>query len=446
MDRSPSPRYKRSHVVLIPGFGGFDALGQLAYYSGITPMFRARNAREEELFYFDNFPTAAVATRAARLQRFLAKLFARGAISRGDEITLIGHSTGGLDIRQAVWDLHGRQKAFFVDGGVEVGPETILRCLKRVVFLSVPHWGTNVADWTREQRIWREAVVAELRAAVAGSQVPVVDRIENWLATAATFLTGSGLLQAVEDSLREADDDVGDPGPERDAYAHEAASELSLYLRQMASDFRAIDDLTSRRPPRRAGSPAHFNEQERTKEMTFWKGQIECRSYATLESRPFRFPEKSPAPEWDLLNPFAYPEVCKDAVLSRGTDMAYRFCYRACAGGPFAAPANGGAVTRYLGAPPDHDLEVWDNDGIVNTLSMLWPLGENVLVRGDHMDIVGQYEFVEAPAGCGRRYQTYNLLQEASRFGAGMFGQVWNEIFDFCAGGVERRRVAAASV
>lgn len=87
----------RMHVVLIPGFGGFDALGQLEYYAGVTPVFckwRGRKGRPDVvLHYFDNFPTAAVVTRAGRLERYLAKRIARGEIPAGDPITLIGHST-----------------------------------------------------------------------------------------------------------------------------------------------------------------------------------------------------------------------------------------------------------------------------------------------------------------------------------------------------------------
>jgi hypothetical protein len=35
---------RRLHIVLIPGFAGFDALGQLEYYAGITALFRKWSA------------------------------------------------------------------------------------------------------------------------------------------------------------------------------------------------------------------------------------------------------------------------------------------------------------------------------------------------------------------------------------------------------------------
>ena len=46
---------RRSHIVLIPGFAGFDALGQLEYYGGITPVFGPWRSGNEVLRYFDNF-------------------------------------------------------------------------------------------------------------------------------------------------------------------------------------------------------------------------------------------------------------------------------------------------------------------------------------------------------------------------------------------------------
>lgn len=104
MPRKPSAR-GRVHIVLIPGFAGFDALGQLEYYAGVTPQFQlwkksgASSRTGVALHYFDNFPTAAVRTRAARLRNYLATRFARGEFVRGDRIALVGHSTGGLDIR-----------------------------------------------------------------------------------------------------------------------------------------------------------------------------------------------------------------------------------------------------------------------------------------------------------------------------------------------------------
>ena len=430
--RPTTPSTKRRHIVLVPGFAGFDALGQLEYYAGITPLFQTEAAGNAVLHYFDNLPTAAVVTRATRLETYLARRIARGEISSNDDVILVGHSTGGLDIRWLVWSLHHRNEPVVVDGGAKVTAGQILDRLRRVVFLSVPHWGTNIADWVRAHKLWREGVVMKLRAAVEGSQVLILDRLEEWLACAAACLTGAGLLRAVQDALSEANQHNGTPGPVRTAQVQEAASQLALYLRHIASDFRAIDDLTSKPPDGRPESPAHFGS-EREEELRLWRRRhIEVQSYVTLGRRPFPFVPGRPAPVWKLAKPCTYPEVVKDAAMSADTDIVYRASYRACAGGPFRQPTHSGKVTRRLPGSPQHGIEVWDDDGIVNTASMLWPEGENVLVPVDHMDIVGQYHPIPAIAGSGRKLQAYDLLKSNSGFSDRTFKQVWREIFDFC--------------
>src|SRR5271157_3128597 len=106
----------RVHIVLVPGFAGFDALGQLEYYAGVTPQFNkwkevpANRKQHVVLHYFDNFPTAAVKTRATLLGEYLAKRVARGEFVTGDSLALVGHSTGGLDIRKLLWDWHHKPK------------------------------------------------------------------------------------------------------------------------------------------------------------------------------------------------------------------------------------------------------------------------------------------------------------------------------------------------
>ena len=431
----------RCHIVLIPGFGGFDALGRVEYYAGITRLFQQwkHPSSAVVLHYFDNLPTAAVATRALRLRRYLAKRMARGEILKTDKIVLVGHSTGGLDIRQLIWDLHKRENRFVcVDGGCSITAEAIRNCLDGVVFLSVPHWGTNVADWVYSHSVLRKTVIADLRVAFAGSQVYLLDKVEAGIAGGAASLTGAELLLALRDALTEANDRLGAPDPSRIAEAQEAASELELYFRQMASDFLVINDLTSQ-PHRGGRSPAHFTVRERKSELALWNQAptIRVLSYATVGGRPFSFPSGSgcPAPTFELTSPCAYREVATGHGRSAGTDISYRLCYRACAGGPLRWPKLSGTVVRVLGPPSPQPLELWDNDGIVNTVSMLWP-GGNTLVQADHLDIVGHYRLEPAPQpveGGPRVYQSYDSLKSAPLFTSEIFEDVWKEIFLFSA-------------
>ena len=52
----------RLHIVMVPGFAGFDALGQLEYFAGVTRQFQqwreGSQAAHAVLHYFDNFPTS----------------------------------------------------------------------------------------------------------------------------------------------------------------------------------------------------------------------------------------------------------------------------------------------------------------------------------------------------------------------------------------------------
>ena len=228
---------------------------------------------------------------------------------------LVGHSTGGLDIRRLLLDLAKLKddEPIVVDGEATVKPRTIRESIRRVVFLSAPHRGTNIADWVQAEWPWRKALIEKLRAAVAGSQYLLVEPIESLIAGGAAALSGAGLLWAVQDSLDEADEHIGDQSPTRKADAHEAASQLALYLRHMASDFHAIDDLTACRP--RFGnvlSPAHFNDKDREKELEkLRETNTTFLSYATLGRRAYWFDPGKPAPPLELTKPCTYPKFCE---------------------------------------------------------------------------------------------------------------------------------------
>ena len=438
----------RRHVVLVPGFGAFDALGRVEYYAGITRIFQNwTDARQDSsapplvLHYFDNLPTAAVETRAKRLRQYLAKRIARGEIRKTDEIVLVGHSTGGLDIRQLVYDLREPQNAVVpVDGGYPVSAESIRGALKKAVFLSVPHWGTNIADWVCSHVPLRKTVIRELRVAFAGSQLPLLDRLEAALTGDAACFTGAELLLAVRDLLTESDDRLCRRDPTRLANAQEAESEVALYLRHMDTDFHVITDLASD-PHQGAKNPAHFNDKQRAKELRQWKDPlIETLSYATVGGRPFKFDVEpgSAVRPFELSNPCDLRQVADGSGSAAGTDISYRLTYRACAGGPFHRPVQ--TVARVLGPAPPQPLQLWDNDGIVNTLSMLWPTGDTTLVWADHLDIIGHYVLTLAKpeadsAGCQppRVYLSYDSLRSAPLFEGETFRTLWEEIFDFAA-------------
>jgi len=449
------PRSSRTHIVLIPGFGGFDALGDMRYYAGITPVIRDWRAEGRDdprragavVHYFDNLPTASVATRAERLRRYLAKRVARNEIQRDDTIALVGHSTGGLDIRALLWGLADAPRAVCrVDGDAEdavaVPNEEVLDRVSRVVFLSVPQGGTNIADWVHAHPGPRSLAISALGSAFEASRVRREASFRQGIFGSLTKLAGADFLRAMEDALRESDETSFAGNPAKAASAREAFAYLWLWARNIASDFSAIEDLMCAPP---GGGPERFvfsYKERRQKEKLLWKQhKITTRSYATVGYCPYE-PEvlrKRGALTW--WNPSTFPEVGLAPGAQARTDWVYRFCYRACAGGPFEMAPGPGTATLF-GTQSTRTLEAWENDGIVNTASMLWPDGADTqLVEGDHADIIGHYRTVKvAPSGggdtsdapVGRRYHTYDLFRSGTDFNHDKFAAVWRDVFTFC--------------
>ncbi len=443
--------------MLVPGFAGFDAIGQLEYYAGVTPIMREWQAEHPAappiaLHYFDNLPTASVRTRAARLRQYLAKRYARGEVQPGDAVALVGHSTGGLDVRRLLIDLEvaaGEPGAVLaVDGNredaFEVAPAELLGLVRRLVFLSVPQRGTNLADVTR--RLPRRLPIAEARLLVGAAHQALVNEIEETVARRLGGATRTDLLLAVGDAISEMDAHAVRGDPVRTADAQDAASELELFLTHVASDLGATEDLTAAPDPRRE-SPAHFDDVQREAELAAWERRgIARRSYATVGRRPFRFEPGETVPPLDLFRPSTSPWSRLVEGARAWTDVAYLVGYRACAGGPLRAPSPAPLAATEMGTGERRAIEPWDNDGVVNTASMLWPDGEESrLVDADHGDVIGHYRLVEAVDGPPlRRYHTYDLLRSGSGFTEAKFREVWRDVLEFCAGAVVRERAEAA--
>jgi len=457
-----TPPTRRIHVVLVPGFVGFDALGQLEYYAGTEAVFdtwlrgQAKDspARRVVLHYFDNLPTAAVATRAERLRRFLSVRISRGHIKAEDEVVLIGHSTGGLDIRHLIRSLtDARYRPPSASPG-EITLWTRLRKqIKRVVFISVPHRGTNIANWVDGQTGLRQAIIASARGFVETKDLPGIGELVGTVVPQTTRLE-LGLEQhlpgdprtfdfilAAQDALQESNDRASFAAdPILAARAREAQGNLEVWLDQM-QDFAAISDLAvGGEAVFGKKSPAHFDAKERDAERDDWaKPRIDVRSYVTRTPSPFDADLLSKNKPWRLTWPPSYPCFSHDDHAA-DTDLIYWSAYRACCAGPFRSPkqqpmlrlVDGGEVV-------ETPLESWENDAVVNSASMLWQSGDNFLVTADHADIIGHHTRRECLPGSRpgpevRRFSAYDFFRSGSGFGAKGFERIWRELFAFAAG------------
>ena len=124
------------HLVLVPGFFGFANLGDFAYFAHVRELLGELAPPlgiEGEVRAIHTEPTASLPRRAALLAETVATLLDQ---ADGD-VTLIGHSSGGLDAR------------LLVAPGVSLPTlADVERCASRVravITVSAPHRGTPLA-------------------------------------------------------------------------------------------------------------------------------------------------------------------------------------------------------------------------------------------------------------------------------------------------------------
>jgi triacylglycerol esterase/lipase EstA (alpha/beta hydrolase family) len=124
------------HLLLVPGFFGFTSFGEFAYFEHVRDYLSEVGPRlgiDGRIAVVHTIPTASLRRRAAVLIERVAEILA----ADGGTISLVGHSSGGLDARLATTP--------------EVSLPTsadVQRCASRVrsiVTISTPHHGTPVA-------------------------------------------------------------------------------------------------------------------------------------------------------------------------------------------------------------------------------------------------------------------------------------------------------------
>jgi triacylglycerol lipase len=126
------------HVLLVPGFFGFATLGEFAYFvhvrdylTEIGPEVGLRGQVE----VVQTSPTASLRKRAAIVAETIARILDASA---GDaDVSVVGHSSGGLDARLAV--------SPDVSLPTSVDVERCASRVRAVVSVSAPHAGTPVA-------------------------------------------------------------------------------------------------------------------------------------------------------------------------------------------------------------------------------------------------------------------------------------------------------------
>ncbi len=126
------------HVLLVPGFFGFANLGDFTYFGHVRNFLAEKGPAlgiDGEVRVARTEPTASLTRRAALLCEAVSRLLDESP----GPVSLVGHSSGGLDARLVV-----------TPGAVLPTPADVERCaraVRSVVTVSSPHRGTPLAGY-----------------------------------------------------------------------------------------------------------------------------------------------------------------------------------------------------------------------------------------------------------------------------------------------------------
>jgi triacylglycerol lipase len=377
------------HLILVPGFFGFGALGKLNYFAGVSEALAAEFARRKlpvDIVEVPTLPTASIRHRAALVLETLAK------IARSDDgpLHVIAHSTGGLDARLAI------APTASLPTTVSFTPYERIRTL---VTVSTPHFGTPLASFFGSAMGYPllRLVAALCISALERGRLPlgaalrlgrVFARLDDWIGWRDTF-TDELYADLFED------------------FTEERRKELISFLAGVSKDQSLVFQLT----------PAGCDLLNAcTADPTGVR-------YGCVVTRGAR-----PAARTFIrygTNPYAQYLYAVYALLHRIAGLGAGSFYPAPVG------AQRPILERAYGAVPNRR----ESDGIVPTLSQVW--GEVIhAARADHLDVVGHF-------GARRPGRVdSDWLPSASGFDQAAFTALWASVAEFVTREAQREPTA----
>jgi hypothetical protein len=369
------------HLLLVPGFFGFANLGDFAYFghvrdylSEIGPALGLRGS----VRVVPTVPTASLRVRAARLVESIAEV----VDAEGGAVSVIGHSSGGLDARLVV------TPEVSLPSPREV--ERYARAVRTIVTVSTPHHGTPVAH---------------LFNSLLGQQVlRLLSLLTIYVLRAGRLPIGLGLRIARLLRRREAP-----PGSLVQQLMHELLADFSRDRRvEIESFFSSLgkdQDLVGQITP---GSMDVFN--------------------AATQDRP--------GVRYGCVLTRARPPGLRSAIgagldpYAQTTHAVYVALYRIASRTPAERqPRLTRGQAAVLRRAYGWRTDVRANDGMVPTLSQLW--GDVVHAAwADHLDVIGHFHHPT------RVPPHFDWVTSGSGFDRPQFEQVWREVAAYVAAGV----------
>jgi len=363
------------HIYLVPGFFGFTSLGAVNYFHRVSEVLdnalRRRGHKRARIFECPTQPTGSIRNRADRL---LEKILETGGLE-ADEIHLVGHSTGGLDVR------------LLVTPGVRLRPgdieERVGRKTRSVITVSTPHFGTPLANHFTTLHGRNLLYLLTLLATTTGGRYSLflaarslsrIAHLDDFIGRRRTFLDNLS-----ERLLR-------DLSPE---HSHE----MWAFLGEVSRDQGAIIQLTP-------------------EGMHLFNAAVVDRSTVSYRCVLTAAP---PPPTGLRLGDLARLY----RILGMGLfSITYFLAAREHRHYPYPSPLPNYSERIEKELPFPFTPET--NDGVVPILSQVYGTPAAVVV-GDHLDVVGQFHH----AG-GQRFSDW--LPSGSAFDEERFGWVWDSV------------------
>ena len=367
-------------VYFVPGMFGFGHLAGYDYFKHVRAGLEQRFVRAGVEAVFEDVPAPPTSSLRYR-SRILAATVAKSAGSDDGPIHLIGHSTGGLDVR------------LVLSPSVNLGvtPEQLAwrHRVVSAVTINTPHYGTPLATYF--------ATVSGTRVLYVLSLLTVVSLTigEPSLAIFSRLVAGVGGIDSLFGGDMKVFSRVTDSVlrfVDRDG-----RGEIADFLSKVRIDQGAIIQIMPE-------AMDLFNAAT----VLDPRVRYGCVVSAAAPPRAMRFARR-------IWSPYAAFTAAIYATL-------YQFASQQSEVYPYARPSQ--RETEFLRVGIDHEVNGESNDGIVPTLSMLW--GELLWAgEADHLDVLGHFHDDQKPK------LHMDWVTSGSRFTRQRFGAVLDEIVKF---------------
>jgi hypothetical protein len=374
----PAPSAAPTRIYLAPGLFGFARLAGFDYLQHVQKALADRfdrRGRSVAIRVVDVHPSASIRRRAARLVHLVAETCG----SEGGPIHLLGHSTGGLDLRLVT------SPSARLGQGTE-GRRGWLDRLASVTSMNTPHYGTPLAAHfatPNGQRLLYAVTAVTVASLRLGS--PPLAATAALVAAPDRTRESAGLQNRLIDRITEA---------LLQALDRQSRHDVQAWMARIQDDQGAILQLTP-------------------ESMDLFQANVDDRPGLRYQCAASYAPP-SAARDWvsHLRSPWPAVSAALFHILYRST--ARRHPRYPC------APEDGAdeLLRSMLGETPPADA----NDGIVPLRSQLW--GEPVwLGQADHLDVVGYFGHRKGAGGwltCGAHFDGRSFGSMMDRIVEGM--------------------------